>query len=117
MKAGGQMIARQSGTVAAGPVSVELTVTLDRPATVTPAARRWPWKSSPNHGDVDKLARAVMDGLAEGLAYANDAQVCELHVRKVYPDTLDALVEPEPWSGSTGPLAQPGATLRVRRME
>lgn len=34
-------------------------------------------------GDVDKLARAVLDAL-EGIAYANDAQVCALDARKEF---------------------------------
>jgi Holliday junction resolvase RusA-like endonuclease len=47
--------------------------------------------------DLDKLARAVLDGITAGGAIHDDAQVCHLTVEKVYAD--DHLV--------------PGATIRV----
>lgn len=37
----------------------------------------------PRRGDVDKLARAVLDALT-GIAYEDDSQVCELLVTKRY---------------------------------
>lgn len=117
--AGLVLVERMGGRLTEGAVSVELTVTLDRPLTVKLASRRWPWKKSPGHGDVDKLARALLDGLAEAAAYGDDAQVCELHVRKVYPDTLATLDDPdtEPWSWSTKPLSGPGASISIRSIE
>lgn len=59
-------------------VRVRLVFRLPRPASVRrcdPTAR--------GTGDLDKLARAVLDGL-EGVAYRDDAQVCELELRKEY---------------------------------
>lgn len=115
--AGEALRQRNSAPTLEGAVGVEVTITLERPKTVKPSERRWPTKQSEHHGDVDKLGRAVLDGLAEAATYLNDAQVCELHIRKVYPDTLTALTEPEPWSWSTSPLPQPGASIVVRSIE
>lgn len=68
-----------NGTVRyVGPVRVRLAFRLPRPATVTPR-RRW-WPAVPP--DLDKLARAVLDGLKP--IWVDDAQVCELIARKRY---------------------------------
>ncbi|HLM89272.1 MAG TPA: RusA family crossover junction endodeoxyribonuclease [Streptosporangiaceae bacterium] len=40
--------------------------------------------------DVDKLARAVLDGLTEGSAFKDDAQVVSLQVTKVYAERTGA---------------------------
>jgi Holliday junction resolvase RusA-like endonuclease len=70
-----------------GPVGIVMTFTLDRPASVPLAKREWPEKSSPGHGDTDKLARTVLDGLEDSGVLTNDAQVCSLTATKCYPDT------------------------------
>lgn len=44
------------------------------------------WKQPASAPDLDKLVRAVLDALT-GLAYHDDAQVVEIHARKVYGDT------------------------------
>lgn len=88
-----------------GPVAVDCTITLDRPLSVTATSRPWPSKRSPGHGDVDKLARLILDGLEDAGVYADDAQVVELTARKVYPDTPG--IPPE------DRLDRPGAVIHV----
>ena len=59
------------------PVEVELTFYLPkpmRPRWVMPAVKP----------DIDKLTRAVLDGLADGGLLANDSRVVSLHVSKFY---------------------------------
>jgi Holliday junction resolvase RusA-like endonuclease len=91
------------GGVVTTPCGIEVTLTLERPASVTrpyPAVR---------NGDVDKLARAILDGLTVPKAkphlgvLADDAIVCELVVRKWYPDS----------PGATDALDRPGAVIRL----
>jgi len=60
-------------------VALDLEFRLARPPSVDPRKRLYP-ATKP---DVDKLARAVMDGLA-GLLYDHDAQVTDLAARKRY---------------------------------
>jgi crossover junction endodeoxyribonuclease RusA len=69
-----------SGPVMAGAVSVELTFHLLKPRSV-PKRRVWPVVKP----DIDKLARAVLDGMT-GIVFRDDAQVCILLVNKVYAD-------------------------------
>lgn len=82
-----------AGGVIDAPLGVELVFTLERPAAATVWERPWP---AVRNGDVDKLARAVLDGLTvtrkrpERGVLVDDAIVCELVARKVYPDTPDA---------------------------
>ena len=55
----------------------------------------------PGYADVDKLARAILDGLAE-TAYANDRQVCSLSIERVWArdgDPAGAHVEVVDMSG------------------
>ena len=59
-----------------GAVEVSIIFMLEKPRTVI---RREPHVKP----DVDKLARAAMDGLT-GAAFADDSQVTRLHVSKVY---------------------------------
>lgn len=86
-----------------GPVGITLTFTLDRPKSVRPAARPWPSTKSPGHGDVDKLARTVLDGLEDAGVLSNDAQVCTLSTTKCYPDTPDVVDQ----------MDQPGVVIRI----
>jgi Holliday junction resolvase RusA-like endonuclease len=86
-----------------GPVIVEVTTTLTRPTTITPAKRPWPSQQSPFHGDVDKLGRVILDGLQDAGVVHNDAQVVQLITTKVYPDT--------PHADDT--LERPGAVIRI----
>lgn len=59
-----------------GPVKVSITFRMPEPKSNT---RRLPHVRP----DVDKLARAVLDGLT-GAAFADDCQVVDLRARKVY---------------------------------
>ena len=60
------------------PVLVELDFYLEKPKSA-PKARQCPTKKP----DVDKLARAALDALS-GVAFEDDSQVVDLHVRKHY---------------------------------
>lgn len=73
-------------------LAVEITFWLDRPKTV-----RRPFPST--RPDLDKLARAALDGLADAVVFAEDGRVVDLTVRKRYADGRP-----------------PGATIRVAAM-
>jgi Holliday junction resolvase RusA-like endonuclease len=86
-----------------GPVGVEVTLTVARPKTVT---RDWPCQKANRRGvggDIDKLARAVLDALESSGVIGNDAQVVELIARKCYPTT----------PGAQDRLDRPGAVIRI----
>jgi Holliday junction resolvase RusA-like endonuclease len=80
----------------AGPVSVEAIFWLKRPQghyrtgrnahLLRDSAPDW----SCGKPDLDKLARAILDGLTEGGAWKDDGQVASLYVRKRYatPGTM-----------------------------
>ena len=100
MRQAGEQLRRTAGEqLQAGPVSVEVTMTLDRPASA-PAARLWP---ALRNLDVDKGARLVLDGLQDSGLFHDDSQVVDLHVRKTYPDT----------PGCPDRLTRPGAVIRI----
>jgi crossover junction endodeoxyribonuclease RusA len=63
----------------AGPVEVSIAFWLPRPKTV----RRERPVTRP---DLDKLIRAVLDGVVEGGAITDDSQVCLLSAAKAYAD-------------------------------
>jgi len=46
--------------------------------------------------DLDKLARAVLDGLTQGGAFKDDSQVCELLTRKKYGPRPGCVLVVEP---------------------
>lgn len=86
-----------------GPIGVEVTLTVNRPKSVT---RPWPSAKANRRGqggDIDKLARAVLDGLTESAVFGDDSQVVELTARKCYPDT----------PGAQDRLERPGAVIRI----
>jgi crossover junction endodeoxyribonuclease RusA len=62
-------------------VAVEIDFYMPRPKS-TPKRTLWPAKRP----DVDKLARAVLDGLTDGGAWVDDGQVVRLRVEKHYAD-------------------------------
>jgi Holliday junction resolvase RusA-like endonuclease len=86
-----------------GPITVTVTTTLQRPVSIKPHKRWWPYLQSPGHGDVDKLARTVLDALVDARVIANDAQVVELVAVKAYRDTPTA----------PDRLHRPGAVIRI----
>ena len=73
-----------------GPVRVEVDFYLRRPPSVKRGKREWPVVPP----DLDKLARAALDGISQGLngkvgdgfLWGDDAQVIELVARKFYDD-------------------------------
>lgn len=99
-----------------GPLGIEVTFTLDRPEshyaprrnslTLRSAAPPCPSRRASRGigGDVDKLARTILDALEDSGLLVDDAQIVELIARKTYahgpivlPDALD----------------RPGARIRV----
>lgn len=84
---------RQARTFIEGtPVEVHVTFVLPRPkghyrtgrnaALLRPAAPKYP----AGRPDLDKLARAVLDGLTAGGAWKDDSQVVLLQLAKFYAD-------------------------------
>jgi crossover junction endodeoxyribonuclease RusA len=61
------------------PVMVQIVFRLPRPKS-TPASVKWPARRP----DVDKLARAVLDGLVAGGAIADDSLVVYLSAKKTF---------------------------------
>jgi crossover junction endodeoxyribonuclease RusA len=78
--------------VSPGPVEVDLEFRMPRPkghyrtgrnaALLRDGAPGWP----AGKPDIDKLARAVLDGLTAGGAWKDDSQVVMLVCRKMYAD-------------------------------
>ena len=75
-----------------GPLYVDARFWLPRPASL-PKRIRYPAKRP----DLDKLARALLDGLTEGGAWGDDGQVVSLAVSKRY----------------VGDGAAPGCTVQI----
>lgn len=85
--------------IAQDPVLVEITFTMERPKSVD---RDWPSVAP----DIDKLCRAVLDGLTAGEIWADDGQCVELRAVKAYPGWT-AVPHPE------DVLDTPGVTIRL----
>jgi len=95
----------------AGPVGLEVTLTLPRPkshygtgrnaAVLKASSPLWP--VSHQAGDTDKLSRTVLDGLQDAGLFVDDCLVVELLARKTYPDT----------PGAADRLDRPGAVIRI----
>ena len=66
-----------------GPLEITLVFALPRPASAPKRRRTWPIGA--RSGDVDKLARAVLDAITGTIA-RDDAQVIGLEVSKDYGD-------------------------------
>jgi Holliday junction resolvase RusA-like endonuclease len=66
-----------------GPVRVVLLFALPKPASAPKRRRTWPMGA--RSGDIDKLARAVLDACTDAAVWRDDAQVVELRVIKDYP--------------------------------
>jgi crossover junction endodeoxyribonuclease RusA len=67
----------------AGPVSVDVTITVPKPASAPKTRRTWPVTRS--SGDADKHLRNVLDALTDAAVFGDDSQVVEATVRKTYP--------------------------------
>lgn len=73
--------AREAGaTPVEGALELDMTFTMPRPRTVTRAYPTVP-------PDLDKLVRAVLDGLT-AIAYRDDSQVTALTARKEYGEQI-----------------------------
>lgn len=88
-----------------GPLAVDLTFTFARPASIKPTSRPWPITRS--SGDVDKLARAVLDGLDDAGLYGDDSQIVMATAAKTYPDT----------PGAVDRLDRPGVIIRIEQIQ
>lgn len=73
-----------------GPLTVNLHFALTRPASAPKTKRTWPIKA--RSGDVDKLARSVLDSLT-GTVMRDDAQVVRLTVTKDWGDPPGVTIE------------------------
>ena len=98
-----------------GPLGVEVTLTVRRPpghygtgrnaTRLRASAPPYPDRVSRGlGGDVDKLARVILDALEDAGTYGNDAQVVELITRKTYADGPGVLPDA---------LTRPGARIRL----
>ena len=80
-----------------GPLCVEVTFTVRKPASAPKRRTTWPQRKP----DLDKLLRSTFDALSDAGVWVDDAQVVEVTARKVYPDEgIDA-------------LSHPGAVIRI----
>lgn len=93
--------AMAGGAPLAGPVAVLVTFRMRRPQSHYRTGRnagllRGTAPGYP-HGkpDLDKLVRAVLDGLTAGGAWADDAQAVRITAAKMYADTSGADIEIE----------------------
>jgi Holliday junction resolvase RusA-like endonuclease len=93
--------ARSAGDPAVGPIEVILLFALPRPKAAPKTRRTLPIGRV---GDVDKLARAVMDALTDADVWGDDCQVVRLVCEKDYPG---------PWNGFT----EPGVRIVVNRLQ
>ena len=82
--------------VPSAPVRVQIDFTLPKPKS-TPKKVTWPAKRP----DLDKLVRAVLDGLVAGGAIHDDGQVVYLVATKMFPEHDDS----------------PGCSIYVQEME
>ncbi len=86
----------------AGPVKVTLLFALPKPASAPKRRRIWPVGS--RSGDVDKLARAVLDAMTQAAIWRDDSQVVDLRALKDYP-------------GQAVGMHVPGVTVAIYRVE
>lgn len=82
-----------------GPLRVEATFTVVKPASAP--KRRPTWPTTRHSGDLDKLLRSTFDALTDAGAIADDARVIEVTARKVFPDQ------------GRHALPVPGAVIRI----
>jgi crossover junction endodeoxyribonuclease RusA len=100
-----EFLAREATGPLSGPVRITLRFVLRRPSSAPRRRRAWP--VGQRSGDVDKLARGVLDALTDAGAWTDDAQVVDLHVTKDYPTPAGApcpgvLIRIEPVRDSGG---------------
>ena len=99
------------------PLGVEVTLTLPRPQAHfrtkggKPSGELKPqhvdaYPVGHNTGDVDKLARLILDAMQDADLMPDDAAVCELTTRKAYTQPIDA-------PDALDRLPYPGVRLRL----
>lgn len=108
IRTAGASILEANGEPYMGPIAVRVVFTLARPKSVPVILRWWPFRKPT--ADLDKLARMVLDGLADGGCYADDVQVVHLSATKRYPDTPRAAAVIH----DDEALAEPGAVITIR---
>lgn len=86
----GRALHNRLGFTYEGPVSVDATFVVARPA----AAAKRPYPHIRSAGDLDKLTRMLLDAFTVAGVWTDDALVCELNVRKQYPGTVPELTGP-----------------------
>jgi Holliday junction resolvase RusA-like endonuclease len=94
-----------------GPVRVDLLLCFARPAAHWRSGRnahllrdRAPFRPITRAtGDIDKLARAILDALGQAGVYVDDSQVVDVRARKV-------------WAGDEEALRHPGVHITVREV-
>lgn len=79
-----------------GPVELHVTFYLERPASISMSKRPFPIVPP----DVDKLVRAIGDGLTDAGVWGDDSQVVLLVASKEYADAQE-----------------PGALIAIRRLD
>lgn len=86
--------------------AADLGVTFDAPVTVTlgfvlPRPKRPRWLVPAVKPDIDKLTRAVLDGLVDGGLLYDDSRVVDLAIKKRYPSpghpVVGVHIDVEPW--------------------
>ena len=105
-----------------GPVVLTITFTWPKPVSAPKRKPTWPCRKP----DWDKLARAVSDGLKDGGAYKDDAQVVRAVVVKEYPVTGPDRQPPYAgddaehmllvWSSTLDVLNTPGVVIRLAHL-
>lgn len=101
-KAGEQAVTKYGALT--GPIVIEATFTVPRPASV-PLTKR-PYPITRSSGDVDKLMRVVLDALDDAGLYGDDAQVIGAPPWKTYPDS----------PGMPDRLDRPGVIIRIESL-
>ncbi|MFF0860924.1 RusA family crossover junction endodeoxyribonuclease [Nonomuraea sp. NPDC003560] len=84
-----------------GPLSVEIEFTFTKPKSAPKTRETWPITRS--SGDLDKLCRGVLDGLADSGLILDDSLVIDLAAAKRY-------------TGQSGAMQVPGAVINVREV-
>lgn len=82
-------------------LSISITITVPRPASV-PLSKR-PWPITRSAGDIDKHERSILDGLTAGGILSDDAIVCHTENWECYSDT----------PGCPDRLGRPGVVIRI----
>ena len=85
LESAGRALRGSIGYTFEGPVAVDATFVLARPASAQ--KRLWPHVKP----DLDKLTRMLLDALTSAQVIRDDALVCELNVRKQYPGMIPEL--------------------------